>query len=310
MTPRAFSFNSPHGACPECQGLGAIYRLRSARASCPTNRKSLAGRRDRAVGARATASWCSDALQALSARLRHRSDDAVRQAAEEAARLLLFGAEAREPARSREERAPDPFGAASKGSLPNLRRRYEEGSWAEQEELEPYRALRPCPTCHGERLKPQSLRGAGQGPDDRRVRQPADRRSARRCSTALELTDREAIIAERILREIQRSPAVPQRRRRRLSHARPQRRDAVGRRRAAHPAGDADRREPDRRALRARRAVDRPAPARQPQAARRRWRGCAISATPSSSSSTTRRRSARPTTSSTSVPAPASTAAR
>ena len=90
-----------------------------------------------------------------------------------------------------------------------------------------------------------------------------------------------------------RSPALPGRRRRRLSDARPQRRDAVGRRRAAHPSGDADRLEPDRRALRARRAVDRPAPARQPRAARRRWRGCATSATPWSSSSTTRRRSAR-----------------
>jgi excinuclease ABC subunit A len=29
MSPRAFSFNSPHGACPACQGLGAVYRLRS-----------------------------------------------------------------------------------------------------------------------------------------------------------------------------------------------------------------------------------------------------------------------------------------
>ena len=64
-----------------------------------------------------------------------------------------------------------------------------------------------------------------------------------------------------------RSGCGSSRRRRRLPHARPQRRDAVGRRRAAHPAGDADRREPHRRALRARRAVDRPAPARQPQAA-------------------------------------------
>src|SRR2546428_377696 len=43
------------------------------------------------------------------------------------------------------------------GLLPNLRRRYEEGSWAEQEELEPYRSLRPCSTCHGHRLKTQSL---------------------------------------------------------------------------------------------------------------------------------------------------------
>ena len=31
MTPRAFSFNSPHGACPECQGLGAVYDFDPAR---------------------------------------------------------------------------------------------------------------------------------------------------------------------------------------------------------------------------------------------------------------------------------------
>ena len=65
-----------------------------------------------------------------------------------------------------------------------------------------------------------------------------------------------------------------------------------------------------RRAVRARRAVDRPAPARQRAADRARCTACATSATPCSSSSTTRRRSRRPTGSSTSVPAPAGTAAR
>src|SRR5262249_22334847 len=48
-------------------------------------------------------------------------------------------------------------GNGFEGLLPNLHRRYEEGSWAEQEELEPYRSLRPCPTCRGHRLKTQSL---------------------------------------------------------------------------------------------------------------------------------------------------------
>ena len=43
----------------------------------------------------------------------------------------------------------DPFGAGFEGLVPNLRRRYEEGSWVEQESLEPYRALRPCPSCQG-----------------------------------------------------------------------------------------------------------------------------------------------------------------
>ena len=46
MTPRAFSFNSPHGACPGCQGLGATS-ISIRRASCPTNRDRSGGR-DRA----------------------------------------------------------------------------------------------------------------------------------------------------------------------------------------------------------------------------------------------------------------------
>ncbi len=54
MTPRAFSFNSPHGACPECQGLGAGVRFRSATAR-PRRVQVVAGWGDRAVGARGQA---------------------------------------------------------------------------------------------------------------------------------------------------------------------------------------------------------------------------------------------------------------
>ena len=57
----------------------------------------------------------------------------------------------------REANVADPFGKGFEGVIPNLRRRYEEGSWTVQEDLEPYRTLRECPACHGLRLKPQSL---------------------------------------------------------------------------------------------------------------------------------------------------------
>src|SRR5262249_60349509 len=88
------------------------------------------------------------------------------------------------------------------GPRPNLRRRYESGSWAEQEELEPYRSLRPCPTCAGERLKRQSLSVKVKG------RTIADYTNlpiveALKVFEGLQLTDREGIIADRILREIQ-----------------------------------------------------------------------------------------------------------
>src|SRR5207244_7346810 len=88
------------------------------------------------------------------------------------------------------------------GLLPNLRRRYEEGSWADQEELEPYRSLRPCPTCRGRRLKTQSLSVKVKS---RTISDYVDLPISEALTVfeGLQLTDREAIIAERILREIQ-----------------------------------------------------------------------------------------------------------
>src|SRR5688500_16370893 len=95
----------------------------------------------------------------------------------------------------------DPFGKGFEGIVPNLRRRYEEGSWAVQEDLEPYRTLRECPTCHGHRLKPGSLsvHVKGRGIADY-VSLPIS--EALEVFDAFELTDREALIATRVLREI------------------------------------------------------------------------------------------------------------
>jgi excinuclease ABC subunit A len=182
MTPRAFSFNSPHGACPECQGLGSMIDFDPQRV-IPDESKSLA---DGAIApwARGDRKLVRDQLQALSrdfgidltvpfARLPRKSRE-----------VLLFGA-----------------GRAFEGLLPNLRRRYDEGSWSEQSDLEHYRTLRPCPTCRGQRLKQQSLSVKVKG---RTISDYVDLPIAEALDVfeGLELTDREAIIAERILREI------------------------------------------------------------------------------------------------------------
>ena len=124
--------------------------------------------------------------------------------------IMLFGAPGaarRSRGRRRRERSrrtarpKDPFGAGFEGLVPNLRRRYEEGTWLEQENLEPYRALRPCPTCGGERLKAQSraVRVKGRTISEY-VNLPVS--EAVRVFDEQELTDREALIATRILREI------------------------------------------------------------------------------------------------------------
>jgi excinuclease ABC subunit A len=186
MTPRAFSFNSPHGACPDCQGLGATIDFDPQRV-VPDESRSLA---DGAIVA-----WSKGDRKL------------VREALQDLSRS--FGIDltvpfAKLPRKSREVLL---FGGGSgknsfEGLIPNLRRRYEEGSWAVQEELEPFRSLRPCPTCRGERLKSESLAVRVKARTIAEyVNLPIS--EALKVFESLKLTDREAIIAERILREIQ-----------------------------------------------------------------------------------------------------------
>jgi excinuclease ABC subunit A len=189
MTPRAFSFNSPHGACPDCQGLGATIDFDPARV-IPDDSKSLA---DGAIApwARGDKKLVRETLQSLSRSYGIDLTVPFSKLPRKPREILLFGSG-----------AATRNGNGFEGLLPNLRRRYEEGSWAEQEELEPYRSLRPCSTCQGHRLKTQSLsvKVKGRGMADYVDLPIAE---ALRVFETMTLTDREAIIAERILREIQ-----------------------------------------------------------------------------------------------------------
>ncbi|OFW07297.1 MAG: excinuclease ABC subunit A [Acidobacteria bacterium RIFCSPLOWO2_02_FULL_67_36] len=205
MTPRAFSFNSPHGACPECQGLGAVYDFDPGRL-VPDESLSL---QDGAIApwARGDRKLVREALGTLSRTFRIDLGLPFRRLSKKVRDLLFFGAGGTgrraesETTRKRTKERADPFGAGFEGLIPNLRRRYEEGTWLEQENLEPYRALRPCPTCAGERLKAQSraVQVKGRTVSDY-VSLPIS--EAVRLFDELELTDREALIASRILREI------------------------------------------------------------------------------------------------------------
>ena len=232
MTPRAFSFNSPHGACPDCQGLGATYDF-DPRLVVPDESQVAARRRDRAVGARRSQAG-AEAVMTLAKTYGIDPEAPFAKLPKKHRDLVLYGPAGRarrrrrprrrtaKPARrggrggrgragvraarsggasGREASVPDPFGRGFEGVIPNLRRRYEEGSWAVQEDLEPYRTLRECPACHGQRLKPQSLavQVKGRGIADY-VNLPIS--EALEVFEAFELTEREALIASRVLREI------------------------------------------------------------------------------------------------------------
>jgi len=228
MTPRAFSFNSPHGACPACQGLGATYDF-DARLVVPDESLSLLGGAI-APWVRGDRKLVREAITTLARTYGLDPDAPFNKLPRKHRELVLFGpAGAAKQEKAAAKAVPavaedddeeddefelprrrssgksaaesDPFGRNFEGVIPNLRRRYEEGSWAVQEDLEPYRTLRECPVCHGQRLKPQSLavkvkrRGIAEY-----VNLPIS--DALAVFESFELSEREALVAGRVLREI------------------------------------------------------------------------------------------------------------
>jgi excinuclease ABC subunit A len=209
MSPRAFSFNSPHGACPSCQGLGATWDFDPQRI-VPDDSLSLAGG---AIAPWGKGDSKQEAVTAISsyygidpktpfAKLSKKHRDLILQGPSKSDEA--HGEAKRQKAESKKKKKavePDPFGRDFEGVIPNLRRRFDEGSWAVQEELDPYRALRECPVCHGNRLRSESLVVTLKGKTIADcVNLPIS--EALVLFDALELRDREAIIATRILKEI------------------------------------------------------------------------------------------------------------
>ena len=212
MTPRAFSFNSPHGACPACHGLGATYDF-DPRLIAPDGTRSLA---DGAIApwARGDQTLVHEAVVTLARTFGLDPEVPFARLSKKHRDLLLFGppqgkgsagraiaVKRSSRGRGRRTAARDPFGAGFEGVVPNLRRRYEEGAWNVQEDLEKYRVLRECPACGGQRLKPHSLavRVKGGTVADY-VTLPIS--EAAGVFEGLELNPREALIATRVLREI------------------------------------------------------------------------------------------------------------
>ena len=228
MTSRAFSFNSPHGACQDCQGLGASYDF-DPRLIVPDESKSLHGGAI-APWAKGDRKLVKEAITTLAKTFALDPDVPFAKLSKKHRDLILSGPTVRLkpdptkdtrgvrlepddqdegdeefelPTRKRRASAADkdPFGKGFEGVIPNLRRRYAEGSWAVQEDLEPFRTLRECPACHGQRLRRESLavRVKGRGIADY-VSTPIS--EALQVFDSFDLTEREALIATRVLREI------------------------------------------------------------------------------------------------------------
>ena len=230
LEPRSFSFNTPHGACPTCTGLGTRLEV---------DPDLVLANKDLSLNQGAIAAWGKSGwngnsyyrslLDSVAKYYGFSMDTPIRDLKPDQVEKILYGSGnerivmqySSKSGRSREYRAH------YEGIIPNLERRFKEtDSEFIREELQRYMAPRPCPTCKGARLKPETLAVTIAG---RSIREVVDYSvlRAREFFTALEervpfderrnghlktdpfaaergqtLTDREFTIARQILKEI------------------------------------------------------------------------------------------------------------
>jgi excinuclease ABC subunit A len=158
LEPRIFSFNSPHGACSRCTGLGSQLEI-DPDMLVPDPSVSLA---DGALVPWATgsSSFYEGVIQAIADRYEIDVDVSWCDLTEEQQNLFLAGTSGDRilvQYRNRMGRKRQ-YAMAFEGIVRNLERRYRETDSSQQRErIEEYMSFRPCPTCDGARLRPEVL---------------------------------------------------------------------------------------------------------------------------------------------------------
>ena len=198
IAPKTFSFNSPQGACPTCDGLGGLLEFDPG-LIIPNPNLSL---REGAVKpwAKRTSVYHYEMLHTLAEGCGFDVNTPFKDLKPAQQKMLLFGYTESESKASSTRR-----GAACKpfeGIIESLKRRYDEtDSYAIQWEMEQYMNYQPCPDCKGSRLRKESLaiKVAGLNIHD------ITRMSIKQTLVFFEdlrLTEKETAIAQRILKEI------------------------------------------------------------------------------------------------------------
>ncbi len=157
LEPRSFSFNSPYGACPSCDGIGTLLEVDPARV-VPDPSKSIAGGAVVAWGDTEGA-WVGGTLKSLAKKYRFSLDTPWKKLPERIRRLLLHGSEGKEVRfEYKSKRTSFVHHSTYEGVLRNLERRYRQtGSEAVRRWIGSLMNPVPCPACAGQRLKPESL---------------------------------------------------------------------------------------------------------------------------------------------------------
>jgi len=203
LEPRSFSFNSPYGACPTCDGLG-FKRQFAEELIIPNPALSIAEGAIQASGWRSVSEdgWRSQLMDQLARKLKFSLDMPWKKLPADIRRLLLHGTEKEMRFTYESKRNRYDFVHHFEGIIGNLDRRYRETSSEEiQAELEQSMRIIPCEDCGGRRLKAEILAVFVGGLHIADVVAQSVR-DARRWFGELALEGKDAVIAEKILKEI------------------------------------------------------------------------------------------------------------
>lgn len=158
VEPRNFSFNSPHGACATCDGLGTQLKVDPNVVMNP-NLSILEGGIFPWSKMVETSSWMMGVVEAVSKHYDFSLKIPIKDYPEKIKNLILYGAPNETfKVRFSGQNHSGTFNSKFEGVIPNLERRYKEtNSDYVREEIEKYMVKEPCPTCLGTRLKKEVL---------------------------------------------------------------------------------------------------------------------------------------------------------
>jgi excinuclease ABC subunit A len=161
LNPRNFSFNSPHGACPDCTGLGTRLEI-DPELVIPNPRLTLAEGAIRPWSKTTSRlTWYGRMLASLSKEFNFSLNTPVKDLSKDELDLVLYGSRGKKIKVAGEFGSRDgeyQMNAVFEGVIPNLSRRYREtDSDYMRSEIEQYMRVKRCPTCKGKRLRPEFL---------------------------------------------------------------------------------------------------------------------------------------------------------
>ncbi|GGN04673.1 excinuclease ABC subunit A [Actinoplanes campanulatus] len=202
LEPRVFSFNAPYGACPECSGLGTKKEV-DPELIIPDVEKSLSEGAVQPWAGGTTQEYFLRLLEALAGAESFSLETPWRALPSRVQKIVLYGADDQVHVRYRNKYGRErSYYTGFEGVVQWIERRHNdtESDWS-REKYEGYMRDVPCSVCGGARLKPEVLAVTVAGKSIAEVCNLSVGECAELLS-GLELDDRQKMIAERVLKEI------------------------------------------------------------------------------------------------------------